>query len=84
MIISLTVFGFCIYRFYSVSVRFAANMNATDDDYWNEKSFEGFSFEDEVFTYINISFGLTSSIVIDVFGTLCYSLKYTMYTLKLY
>jgi hypothetical protein len=23
-------------------------MNATDDEYWNEKSFEGFSFEDEV------------------------------------
>jgi len=22
-------------------------MNATDDEYWNEKSFEGFSFEDE-------------------------------------
>jgi len=22
-------------------------MNATDDDYWNEKSFDGFSFEDE-------------------------------------
>lgn len=23
-------------------------MNVTDDEYWNEKSFEGFSFEDEV------------------------------------
>jgi len=23
-------------------------MNSTDDEYWNEKSFEGFSFEDEV------------------------------------
>lgn len=24
-------------------------MNATDDEYWNEKSFDGFSFEDEVY-----------------------------------
>lgn len=30
-------------------------MNTTDDEYWNEKSFEGFSFDDEVLIYFIIN-----------------------------
>lgn len=41
-------FIFILCGYYLLVLRFATTMNCTDDEYWNEKSFDGFSFEDEV------------------------------------
>lgn len=50
------IVSFDLFMFYFLILSFSLSdlqnyliiMNSTDDEYWNEKSFEGFSFADEV------------------------------------